>query len=208
MNKVNSKTYLPIIVAVLVLIIMTVGSAYAYFSITVKDNSGTTKIDFKLDAVGSSSLISGKNLAINLTREQMMKQANDVTYYATEGGTAQTTANSVAIATATVTGEGTMNCNYTLNVNITGDMYTKLKAMSNNGGQAILNFAGVDYDLATTDFTNGLSGTLTNVSSSSSKDIMSSFRVINKKELNQNDLIGTDMTMTFTVKSFVCQIAS
>lgn len=208
MNKVKNKIYIPIIIFVLVMIILIIGSTYAYFSLTVQNNYSTTKIDYKLDSVGSASLLSGKNLAINLTRTQMMKKTNDVTYYATEGGTAQTTQNTVAIATASVIGAGVMNCDYTLNVNVTGTMYSKLKAMSSNGGQVILNFDGVDYDLATADFTNGLSGRVTNVSSSSSKDIMASFRVINKKDLNQNSLIDTDMTLTFTVKSFVCQIAA
>ncbi len=204
----QKKAYIPFIIMVAVLIILAVGSTYAYFTINIQNNGGTTEAGITTEAVGNSVLSSDKNLSIELSRDLMMKKDNDVTYYASETGGASTTEKSVAIAKATVTGNGVMNCNYTLNTTVSGDMYTNLKNMASNTGQIILHFDGRDYDVATTDFTKGLSGTINGVSSTTPKEIKATFKVINKKDVDQKTLAGTNMTIAFTVKSFVCTVAS
>lgn len=208
MNPEQKKVVIPIILVVIILIVLVFGATYAYFTIDIKNNSTTTTAQTSIPEIGSSALVAGDNLSINLTRDLMMKKDNDIPYYATVDGTPSTSENKVAIATANVTGNNTMDCEYALNVLISGDMYTKFKELTNNEGQMILNFAGQDYDLATTDFTNGLSGILNGITKNTTNEILASFKIVNRKDIDQNSLTDTSMTISFTVKSFTCNITS
>lgn len=208
MDSKKIKAVVPMIIMVSVLVVLAVSGSYAYFTLNVQNEGGTTTSKVNTGVVGSSSLLPGKNMLLNLTRELMMMPNSDKSLYATEDGTPSTSETKLSIASAKVVGEGVMNCNYTLNVDITGTMYDKIKVMANNSNQLILNIDGTDYDIVNDDLTNGISGVINGVSSSVSKNIMASFRFVNKKEVSQNDLKDTNITLGFTVKEFVCVVAS
>ena len=146
-------------------------------------------------------------MTLNVTAEQMMKGANDITYYASASGTT-TTATSPVIATASASGAGTYNCNYTLNVAATGtnNMYTAFQGMSTkSAGQIVLTVAGTEYDFNTASlFPKTITGTITGVSSSSSKTLTAQLKFVNKKDINQDALQGTDIILTFTATAFTC----
>lgn len=194
------KILVPMIVAIATLVVLTVGATYAYFAVGTSYESYTTTVKAQAADIGSVALEAGTSLNMNLTAAQMMLQSNDVTYYATANGTPQTTANNVTLATAKVTGAGTFTCNYTLKVAYSGTMKAALPA----AGSAILNVGGTDYDVYSTTFPKTISGTLTGLTSSASKTITGSLKVVNLKGTDQSAMAGTNMTLTFTATKFSC----
>jgi len=111
----SKKIIVPTIVAIVTLVMLTVGATYAYFTVSATNSFGTKTITATTPEIGSVALSTGSNLSMTLTAAQMMKQSSDVTYYASASG-ATTTATTANIGTATVTGAGTFTCNYTLSV--------------------------------------------------------------------------------------------
>ncbi len=146
--------------------------------------------------------------------------------------TTQTTAP--VIGSATVNGNGYFDCDYTLVVTpsyTTSSMLQALKNMTSpepTTGQLILYVNGVAYDLYT--YANNVSGnrisdetgsvvaleipgTFTSISSSQGGTITAQLKLVNVHGENgnnvansQNDLAGTNMTLTFSIKpnTFSC----
>ena len=207
------KTLVPTIMAVATLVVLVVGATYAYFSVTGTNNFGTKTITASAPTVGSVALSSGTALTMNLTAQQMMKGSSDITYYATASGTS-TTASSPVMATAAVTGDGTFSCDYTFNIaaSSTGtNMYTAFQGMSTKStGQIVLTvtpFGGtattVDFNTASA-FPKTISGTVTGLTKSASKTVTAQLKFVNKKDINQDALQGTDIILTFTATAFTC----
>lgn len=210
-NSNKKKLMASAIVAVATLVVLTFGATYAYFTVNYSSSYTTRTAKATAASVGSVALTSGSNLTMSLTAAQMMKQASNVTYYATASG-ASTTASSPTIATAKVTGAGTFKCTYTLTVSksATNDMYTKFQAMAgkaagqivltiNNGGTATT----MDFNTASL-FPKTISGTMTGLTSAASKTITAQLKVVNSSTVDQTALAGTDITINFAVSNFTC----
>jgi len=184
----TKKILLPMIVAITTLVVLTFGATYAYFSVSSTSNVSATA-SATAPSVGSVSLASGSNLSLSLTRVQMMQKSADTPY--TSSGN---------IATATVTGDGTFSCSYTLNVAYSGTMKAKLA----NTGWAVLTVNGTAYDIQSTTFPLTVTGNLTGLTKSASKSIAAEIKVVNLKGTNQNAMAGTNATFTFTATAFSC----
>ena len=196
----TKKIIVPTIVAIVTLVMLTVGATYAYFTVSSTNNFGTKTITATTPEIGSVALSTGSNLYLNLSRVNMMS-ANQGTYYAVTSstGAATTTETTATIATAKVTGAGTFTCNYTLNVAEEGTLKDALTA----AGTAILNVNGTDYDVYSTTFPKTITGTLTGLTSSTSKTLTASLRFVNTNA-NQNTLANKTLTLTFTATAFSC----
>lgn len=204
----KDKIIIPVIIVILTFVLLIVGSAYAYFT---ANNSigGSTNINTEFESVGISKLASKNNLKLNVTLVDMMKKDNNINYYATLDGTPSTSENSEVIATASVEGNGKMNCNYTLEVTVNGtnNMYEAFKNMTNkSAGQLILNVDGKDYDLYNVTFPLTITGTINDLSENNSKDIKASFRIVNRKDIDQSNLANKDLTLSFNAKLFTCSL--
>lgn len=208
-KKINKDTIIiPMIIVILTFVLLIVGSAYAYFTANNRIG-GSTNINTEFESVGISKLASKNNLKLNLTLVDMMKKDNNVDYYATLDGTPSTSENSEIIATASVEGNGKMNCNYTLEVTVNGtnNMYEAFKNMEKkSAGQLILNVDGIDYDLYNVTFPLTITGTIDDLSENNSKDIKASFRIVNRKDIDQSDLANKDLTLSFNAKLFTCSL--
>jgi len=196
----TKKIIAPTLVAIITLVMLTVGATYAYFSVSATNNFGTKTITATTPTLGSVALSSGSNLYLNLSRVNMMT-ANQGTYYAVtnSAGTATKTQTTTNIATATVTGEGTFSCDYTINVAYSGTMKAALTA----AGTAILNVDGTDYDVYSTTFPKTISGTITGLTKTAAKSLTASLRFVNTNTV-QDALIDKTMTLTFTATAFKC----
>ncbi len=206
------KVLVPAIIAVMALVVLTVGATYAYFSISTSTSNYTTRTaSASAASVGSVALASGTNLTMSVTAAQMMKGSSDITYYASSSGTT-TTATTETIGTATVTGSGTYTCNYTLTVSATAttSMYTAFQGMTgkaagqivltvNNGGTSTT----LDFNTASL-FPKTISGTMTGLTSSASKTITAQLKLVNSSTVDQSALAGTDITLSFAVSGFTC----
>ncbi len=196
-----------------VLLILVLGASYAYFQVSSTNSFGSKTISATTPALGSVSLVGDNNsLSLNLRGSDMMKKTGDVTYYGTTSGVPTTDVTSVQLAHTTVSGAGTFNCSYTLNVAATGtnNLYTAFQGWgSKSYGQILLNINGTDYDFRTTNlFPITINGTLNGVSSSKPKYIEASVRMVNKYSLNQDVLQNKDITITITATSFSCSVAT
>ena len=200
---------IPTLLMTFTLITLVVGATYAYFKVNVTNDVSTVKVSATTDSVGIVSLSAGDDLKLELTAAQMMQMTSDTNYYATISGNPTTDENNVAIATASVEGNGTMNCEYELSTSLSGknNMYNAFSNMTGkSAGQLVLTINDTDYDLYDTIFPVTISGTLEGLNENTSKDIMASFKVVNKRSVNQNNLAGTDLTISFSVSKFDCDI--
>ena len=174
MNE-KKKVLVPTIVAVVTLIALVAGATYAYFAVGTTNNFGTTNINATAENVGTVALNAGSDLSLSVTAVDMMAKFNeetpvDVNYYATVGETTPNHTNDstpITIGSAAVTGPGTFNCNYTLEVtpSYTGETARSSMLQQLNGmvspepttGQLILYVNGTSYDLYTLVHNNNLS---------------------------------------------------
>ena len=200
---------IPTLLMVITFFILIVGATYAYFNVSTTVSGGSTKVYTDVETVGVSTLRTGNNLSLNLTLVDMMQSSNDKVYYASLNGVPSTTEISEVIGTAEVDGNGVMKCTYELVVNSSGtkNMYTAFQNMSTKSeGQLVLNIAGIDYDLYNVTFPLSIEGTLENVKEGASKDIKASFKIVNKSDVDQSKLAGTDIILSFSVKEYECEI--
>ena len=200
---------IPTLLMVITFFILIVGATYAYFNVSTTVSGGSTKVYTDVETVGVSTLRTGNNLSLNLTLVDMMQSSNDKVYYASLNGIPSTTEISEVIGTAEVDGNGVMKCTYELVVNSSGtkNMYTAFQNMSTKSeGQLVLNIAGIDYDLYNVTFPLSIEGTLENVKEGASKDIKASFKIVNKSDVDQSKLAGTDIILSFSVKEYECEI--
>ena len=200
---------IPTLLMVITFFVLIVGATYAYFNVSTTVSGGSTKVYTDVETVGVSTLRTGNNLSLNLTLVDMMQSSNDKVYYASLNGVPSTTEISEVIGTAEVDGNGVMKCTYELVVNSSGtkNMYTAFQNMSTKSeGQLVLNIAGIDYDLYNVTFPLSIKGTLENVKEGASKDIKASFKIVNKSNVDQSKLAGTDIILSFSVKEYECEI--
>ena len=216
MNEENNvkRVILPMVIAVATLVIVVVGATYAYFTVTSTNNFGTRTATATAASVGTVTFSTGNNLSMSLSAAQMMKGANDITYYAQQGANqaATTTATTVTIGSVTASA-GTFSCDYTIGVTATGtnNMYTAFQGMTGKStGQIVLTvtpFGGTatTLDFNTADlFTNKtISGSVTGVTTTA-KNLTAQLKFINKKDVDQSALKNTDITISFTVSAFTC----
>lgn len=210
MDEKNRSVIISMIIIILTFILLIVGSTYAYFSAT-NNISGYTGVNIKFESVGIPRLESKNNLKLNITLVNMVKQNENVSYYATLDGNPTTNENNEVIATASIDGNGVMDCNYIFEVNASGknNMYEAFSSMNDKStGQLILNVDGTDYDLYDVTFPLTVSGTITNLSENNSKDIKASFRIVNRYDKDQSDLADKDLTLKFSAKTFSCSLVS
>ena len=202
----NKKVIVPTIVAIITLVMLTVGATYAYFTVSATNSFGTKTITATTPSVGSVALSTGSNLTMTLTAAQMMKQSSDVTYYASPSG-ATTTATTANIGTAKVTGSGTFTCTYSLSVTDNDNsLYDAFQSMTGKStGQIVLTVNGTSYDFNTASlFPQTISGTMTGLTSSASQNITAQLKFVNKTSVDQSSLAGKSITLTFTVSNFSC----
>lgn len=205
----KQKILIPTLIVILVLVLMVVGATFAYFSVDIQNDSQVIKVNGNAQSVGNVSLSAGDNLKLILTAESMMNNNRNVNYYATIDGTPTTEENNVAIATAKVSGNGTMDCDYKINATIkaTNSMYDAFNRMNTKSkNQLVLKFDGVEYDFYDTTFPKEIRGKISGINSETTKDILASFKVVNRSDIKQDALAGTDLTLSFAVTEFICQI--
>lgn len=206
----NKKVIISTIIMVIVLVFLIVGASYAYFTSSVVNDGKTTNANIGTSSASTATLISKDNLSLNLTIEQMMDKGSNVTYYATTTGNPSTAKTDVVIGIASVSGADKMECEYSLALTYSGtnNMITAFSNMADKSdNQIILNVDGVDYDIFKTK-PSIINGTIKDLSSSSSKNILASFRIVNRTDKNQTALSGTDITISFNMSKFTCKVVA
>lgn len=202
---------IPLILGIITLIVLSIGATFAYFGITTGSSSSTTRTNTNVESVGSVNLNRiNTNLYIHLTNESMSKRSNDVNYYASSSGitTTETVEN---IGEIVAIGNGNFNCEYDMSIqsSATNSMYTAFQNMSNkSSGQIILSVNDVNYDFNDSSlFPKVVHNTITGVTQGTPKYIKASLMIVNKKNIDQSALAGTDITISFTINNFSCTAA-
>lgn len=198
----TKKVIMPAIVAVLTLVTLVVGATYAYFTISTTNSFGTRTATATAESVGSVALASGNNLSLTVYRKDMMAQTA-TSFYASGSSTAAT------LGTATVTGDGTYNCTYKINIYFAGTMLTALDSLTTKTGNVILQINGQDYDVYTNKAYNSSSnklsidGSMNGIKSGTTGKITGNL-VFKRTTENQNALAGTTITANMDVTNFAC----
>ena len=207
-GSVFDSTLLPVILGIATLIVLTFGATFAYFGIYSGSSTSSIRTNTNVDSIGSVNLNRlNTNLNIHLTSESMSKRNQDVNYYASSSG--RTDVETVEnIGEIVAVGNGTFSCEYdmTMSATATNNMYTAFQNMSNkSNGQIILKVNDVDYDFNTANlFPKVVHNTVTGVVSGTPKYIKASLLIVNKSNIDQSSLAGTDITISFTISNFVC----
>ena len=208
MKKNTNNIFFPLLFIIITLLVMLIGTTFAYFTINVTKDTTKVNISGSIDDVGSVALNKGDDLSLNITVDKMSDKGKDVDYYATKDGIPAETKTEVAIASIIVNGKNTMKCKYTLLDSISGtkNMYEIFKNMpSATTGQLVLSINEKEYDFYNTDFPLKISNEI-ELSGNSKKEILASFKVVNKSNVDQTLLSGTDLNISFTFEEFSCEL--
>ena len=200
------KVMAPTIVAIVTLVVMTVGATYAFFTVSPTNSFGTKTVTATTPDLGTVALSAGDSLTMTLTAADMMAKSADTTYYASKTGKA-TTATTVDIGKATATGAETFSCSYSLtfddNANSLYDAFQSMGTKST--GQIVLTVNGTAYDFNTASlFPKTITGTLTGVKDGTPKTITAQLKLVNKKDVDQTALANKTITVSLKVNSFSC----
>ncbi len=214
-NNNNKKLILPMIVAITVLILLTLGATFAYIQVQTTNSFGNPTITGTVPPIGSVTINQGASLSLSVTRPEMMKE-HSATYYATSNGMNTSATEMQTIANTTVIGEGTFSCTYTLNVKATGDLLKNSFALGSdlvtlevsdgtNGSETKKYDFNDDLEsIIRSEHGVDLHGTLTDLTNSYSRNIQARFKLTNSSEKDQTELNGTSGTITFTITDFNC----
>ncbi len=209
---INKKIIVPTLVAIATMLLLVVGATYAYILVQSNDNFDNLLVTSKIDEVGTVTINKTAELNLNLVYAQVSKPDQDTIYYATTSGPT-TEEQSPIIATATVTGPGVYNCSYNLFVTAQGDIFnnsvnkgTGFLQLTVNGG---INGNTPDvHDFNTSWSDKNVTGTLTDISANSPKNITAQLFFKNSSTVDQYALSGTNGTVTFSITSFECTATS
>ena len=213
------KQMIPTIVGIVFLLVLAIGATYAYYTFTSTISSGTNKITSTLSEVGNVSLTSNtpSTLSMAVSTSNMMDVGSNVTYYGTLGNNqpATTVETTPVIATASVVGEGTFSCSYTLTITATStgtSTYTAFQGMTGKStNQIVLTIntektTTLDFNTSSLFTNRTITGTLSNISASNPVNITAQLKLVNKTGLNQTALAGTDINIAITPTTFTCTI--
>ena len=211
----NKKTIIGLVVGIVSMVILIVGAAYAYFSVSTIVNFNTAAVMY---SVGDQSTIilngTSTTLYLDVTGKDMIKRDNDLIYYGSnDGKTKEKTTEQIGIATPTDPNDpGIYYCEYTLNLSHTGDndMYNMFSGATNgirnyqfaSRGQVVLTVNGNEYDFYDP-WPNQIKSSFY-VSNDDPGSIDVGIRFKNSNCLNQTYLADTDITVTFTVTNLNC----
>ncbi len=207
MDKRRAK--ITLVIGILLLLVLIGASTYAYFLVSASNNFSETSATSNLGALGNVTLNSGSNLRIDISADDMAKMDSDKTYYASSSGTTETPTEEV-IGTASAVGEGIFQCTYKIKVEdkSTDSLYTAFQNMEGKSeNQIVLNINGQDYDFNTTNlFPLTITDKFVNLTKDKVKNITASFRVINKKDINQTGLANKDINLNVKIESIDCTV--
>lgn len=194
------------IIAIIMLILITFGATYAYFTVGSANNFGSKALNVYTQTYGNVAISFGSNLTLDLTAKDMLDNGRDITYYAsTDGKTTVDTTENVGVVT--VNGEGTFTCNYKLVIDDNeSSLYEAFQTMpTKSTGQIILIVNGTSYDFNTSNlFPKTISGTMTGLTSTNSQNITAQLKFVNKTGVNQNALSDKNISLTFKITEFNC----
>lgn len=207
----KKKVLVPTIIAIAVLIVMTVGATFAYFTFNSQNDFETVNIEANTGALGSGvSLKKAENadLTLNVSATDMLVD-NAGSYYASGSSTPKT------IATIAVAGAGKFNCTYAIEITKTStegkDLYTKFQSAALGEGQVYINLNEKTYDFATANLfdNNGkitYNGTVTGITSAANTDITANLTIVNSASVDQTAINDSDIKLSFSATAFNCTL--
>jgi len=203
----GKKKLIPTIIAVVTLVLLVFGATYAYFTIGNTNNFGTKELNATLEDMASSVVLEQveNTLSLDVTRAMMSEDNAATTYYASGSSTP---AN---IAKISVAGEGTYKCDYKITVTKSAsspenDLY---EAIKNNGGYADMELLLIEelYDFGEEDlFPLTYEHTIYNITEKNPRYIVSNLFINNSMWDEQNYLKGKDLTLTYSISDFECEL--
>ena len=224
-NYKKKKTKI-ILVAILSLLVLVLGSAYAYFQVSTVNNFGTTNIYADTGGVGTV-VIEGidASLTMNLTASELMYDYTQQTpapviYYAGTSG-ATTTPTEVTVGVARVnpnTDTNYYHCTYDISVTHSGsnDMYDKFNSKTNNvydytnrsEGQIALLINGVEYDWGSEDGMPSLIHADLYLKGNETKNITAGLKFVSSDVIDQSYITGTDIDIELNIvaNSLKCSV--
>ena len=196
----NKKAIISITLGIITLAVLIIGAAYAYFLTGTSYKEYLTTAGAHAEELNSISLESGATLNLSLRLVDMMKQDDDVEYYATEDGTPSTEENIIPLAIASSVGNEPYMCQYALNVEYSGNMKESIPGE----GSVILNVNGIEYDLYNESFPLTINGEISEITNENPKIIYGSLKIVNLKETDQSGMAEKNMALTVTATEFNC----
>ena len=212
MKKLNKKQ---VIMLTITLLILLIGSTYAYFSIQASNNQTGAKVTGKANNLGNPTMqIKTSKLYLNLDAN-LMSQANaGKTYYANENesGLALETNPNYTLATAQLPeGDEALDCTY--NYKVTATVTTPITDNSDSDVKVVVGDKTMTLKELTTAGTTGIivSGEIKNLTKGNSVSIPLTSSVTNTAN-TQDKLVGNSYTINIEpytsgdTKAFSCKL--
>lgn len=219
-NKLDKKTLISVVIASVTLLTLIVGATYAYFTINSTNSFGTKNLSAEIEDMADNAILIQENntLSLNVSRIQMSETNKGAWYYASGS------AIPANIGKITVDGEGSYLCTYQINVtkSATNDLYAAFKGMDTKSKNQIYfqindNIYDFDhyryyfdeYDIWMYEeadlFPVTYSGTSYGITKDNPGYITANIAILNG-DINQDALKGKDITLTFNISDFKCEI--
>lgn len=201
----NKNAIISFVLSIVMFSVLIIGAAYSYFSVTSINSFGTQTIDVTAPGLGNVSIYENMDLSISLT-VQDMRNGSDVAYYAGPNGKTIIEMEH-AIGIISVVGDGVFTCDYTLVVDDNSDsLYDAFQYMPEKSlGQIVLTVNGIDYDFNTSNlFPLTINDTRSGIEYPITEYVTAKLKVVNKSNVDQTYLAGTNLKLTFNITKFDC----
>jgi len=205
----NKKILVPTIVAVVTLVLLVFGATYAYFTIGSTNNFGTKDLSATVEDMAGAVVLSQETdtLSLNVTRTMMSKDNKWTAYYASGSYIP------ASIAKISVAGDGTYKCDYKVTVTKSSsspenDLYKSfLENTLGEDREIVFWINGHDYHFVEEDlFPITHTDTIYNINKDNPKYIASNLKITNQY-FDQNYLKGKDITLTYNISDFECELS-
>jgi len=225
----NKKILIPTIVAVATLVLLVFGATYAYFTVGSTNNFGTKELNATLEDMADAVVLEQleNELSLDVTRVQMSEANAGTTYYAS-GSSIPTN-----IAKISTTGEGIFKCTYKITITKSAsseenDLYKNIiyHGYENTAYLQVNMFEYQFYDPhycsegcandectefmyfceeLPSEFPITYNGSTYGITKDSPQYITTNLAIKNKN-YNQSALKGNDITLTYNISNFECNL--
>lgn len=200
--KENKKNKVLFIVGGILLVVLIIGAAYAYFEMSSENYTTETIISGDADVLGTPVISTNiTQLKLTLTPEAMHSDNGNKIYYATPDGTLSETQRKYVLATATLAdGNASLNCTY--KYTITGTSSNEITDNSDNDVKVAISSGGEEQVYTLRQILSGVEHTsnILGLSPGSTKNIEVKMYVENTYN-SQNDLQDSVYTINIEPKT-------
>ena len=208
-NQDKKKVTIALVMGISLLLILVIGSTFAYFLVNTSNNSTPSTLNVKTPNLGLATLKGGiTNLKLNVSATDMVEEKANLSYFAddSENYITDIEEGTHTIGTIEIT-DGDEDINYKCNANVTitidGNMIDKIKE---GDYELYLNTGNLvkKVDLSTLKDSKTVTYNPEFIIEGNGSEEFKAYVKLNNKNENQNDFAGSEMSINIKTSNIEC----